>query len=96
MQGYATEMKELIRYVLYFSSQLSTSATFMLQRFGRADKRSKLPRWIQEHLKDGVCNLSTEEAIQISKRFLRKMAQPFSRVSRRSGRYKATKNNYIP
>ena len=50
------------------------------QRFGRSDKRLKLPRWIQEHLKDSMCNLSTDEAVQVSKRFLRNMAQPFSRV----------------
>lgn len=38
---------------------------FADKRFSRADKRSKLPKWIQEHLKDSLCNLSTEEAIQV-------------------------------
>ncbi|XP_032673309.1 general transcription and DNA repair factor IIH helicase subunit XPD [Odontomachus brunneus] len=52
---------------------------FADKRFSRADKRSKLPKWIQEHLSDSLCNLSTEEAIQISKRWLRQMAQPFTR-----------------
>ncbi|KAG7198223.1 hypothetical protein KM043_005630 [Ampulex compressa] len=52
---------------------------FADKRFSRADKRSKLPKWIQEHLTDNLCNLSTEEAIQISKRWLRQMAQPFTR-----------------
>ncbi|XP_022090985.1 TFIIH basal transcription factor complex helicase XPD subunit-like isoform X1 [Acanthaster planci] len=52
---------------------------FADKRFSRADKRGKLPKWIQEHLKDSVLNLSTDEAIQMSKRFLRHMAQPFSR-----------------
>lgn len=51
---------------------------FADKRFSRADKRSKLPKWIQEHLKDNLCNLSTEEAVQISKRWLRQMAQPFN------------------
>lgn len=37
----------------------------ILQRFSRIDKRSKLPKWIQEHLNDNLCNLSTEEAIQV-------------------------------
>lgn len=37
----------------------------ILQRFSRIDKRSKLPKWIQEHLNDSLCNLSTEEAIQV-------------------------------
>ncbi|XP_046567122.1 LOW QUALITY PROTEIN: general transcription and DNA repair factor IIH helicase subunit XPD-like [Haliotis rubra] len=49
------------------------------KRFARADKRGKLPRWIQEHLNDHFCNLSIDEAVQVSKKFLRMMAQPFSR-----------------
>ncbi|PSN41187.1 TFIIH basal transcription factor complex helicase XPD subunit [Blattella germanica] len=52
---------------------------FADKRFSRSDKRSKLPKWIQEHLKDSLCNLSTEEAVQVAKRWLRQMAQPFSR-----------------
>ncbi|KAK7105053.1 hypothetical protein V1264_019674 [Littorina saxatilis] len=52
---------------------------FADKRFSRADKRGKIPRWIQEHLTDNLCNLSIDEAIQVSKHFLRKMAQPFSR-----------------
>ncbi|XP_003691322.1 general transcription and DNA repair factor IIH helicase subunit XPD isoform X1 [Apis florea] len=52
---------------------------FADKRFSRVDKRSKLPKWIQEHLTDSLCNLSTEEAVQISKRWLRQMAQPFTR-----------------
>lgn len=52
---------------------------FADKRFARADKRGKIPRWIQEHLTDNLCNLSTDEAIQISKKFLRQMAQPFNR-----------------
>ena len=52
---------------------------FADKRFSRVDKRSKLPKWIQEHLIDSLCNLSTEEAVQISKRWLRQMAQPFTR-----------------
>ncbi|XP_066155132.1 general transcription and DNA repair factor IIH helicase subunit XPD [Euwallacea fornicatus] len=52
---------------------------FADKRFARIDKRSKLPKWIQEHLKDSLCNLSTEEAVQIAKRWLRQMAQPFTR-----------------
>src|SRR6185503_20302147 len=52
---------------------------FADKRFARFDKRGKLPKWMQEHLKDYLCNLSIEEAVQISKKFLREMAQPFSR-----------------
>ncbi|XP_072163521.1 general transcription and DNA repair factor IIH helicase subunit XPD-like [Diadema setosum] len=52
---------------------------FADKRYSRADKRGKLPRWIQEYMSDGVLNLSTDEAMQVSKRFLRQMAQPFKR-----------------
>lgn len=52
---------------------------FADKRFSRSDKRGKLPKWIQEHLNDSVCNLSTEEGVQIAKRFLKQMAQPFTR-----------------
>uniref|UniRef100_A0A2P2I4Y2 General transcription and DNA repair factor IIH helicase subunit XPD n=1 Tax=Hirondellea gigas TaxID=1518452 RepID=A0A2P2I4Y2_9CRUS len=52
---------------------------FADKRFARADKRNKLPKWIQEHLVDSKCNLSTEEAIQLCRPWLRQMAQPFTR-----------------
>ncbi|XP_078517020.1 general transcription and DNA repair factor IIH helicase subunit XPD isoform X1 [Lissotriton helveticus] len=50
---------------------------FADKRYARADKRSKLPRWIQEHLTDANLNLTLDEAVQVSKYFLRQMAQPF-------------------
>ncbi|XP_078592017.1 general transcription and DNA repair factor IIH helicase subunit XPD-like [Branchiostoma floridae x Branchiostoma japonicum] len=52
---------------------------FADKRFARSDKRGKLPKWIQEYLSDGMCNLTTDEAVQVSKKFLRQMAQPFRR-----------------
>ncbi|XP_017126017.1 general transcription and DNA repair factor IIH helicase subunit XPD [Drosophila elegans] len=52
---------------------------FADKRFSRHDKRSRLPKWIQEHLVDSFCNLSTEEAVQLARRWLRRMAQPFTR-----------------
>jgi DNA excision repair protein ERCC-2 len=51
---------------------------FADKRFGRADKRLKLPVWIREYLNDADCNLSIDEAIQKSKRWLRQMAQPLT------------------
>lgn len=51
------------------------------QRFARADKRGKLPRWIQEHLSDSNLNLTVDEAVQVAKFFLRQMAQPFQQVT---------------
>uniref|UniRef100_A0A3Q3MQB5 General transcription and DNA repair factor IIH helicase subunit XPD n=1 Tax=Mastacembelus armatus TaxID=205130 RepID=A0A3Q3MQB5_9TELE len=50
---------------------------FADKRYARADKRGKLPRWIQEHISDGSLNLTVDEAVQLSKHFLRQMAQPF-------------------
>ncbi|XP_051899971.1 general transcription and DNA repair factor IIH helicase subunit XPD isoform X1 [Pristis pectinata] len=50
---------------------------FADKRYARADKRGKLPRWIQEHIADSNLNLTVDEAVQISKHFLRQMAQPF-------------------
>uniref|UniRef100_A0A668W3E1 General transcription and DNA repair factor IIH helicase subunit XPD n=1 Tax=Oreochromis aureus TaxID=47969 RepID=A0A668W3E1_OREAU len=50
---------------------------FADKRYARADKRGKLPRWIQEHINDGSLNLTVDEAVQLSKHFLRQMAQPF-------------------
>ena len=58
--------------------------THYMQRYQRSDKRSRLPQWIQEHISDSVCNLSTDEAVHICKRFLRNMAQPFTRVITKS------------
>ncbi|KAG5674154.1 hypothetical protein PVAND_004138 [Polypedilum vanderplanki] len=52
---------------------------FADKRFARQDKRGKLPKWIQEYLTDNYVNLSTEEAMQLAKIWLRQMAQPFSR-----------------
>lgn len=52
---------------------------FADKRFTRQDKRGKLPNWIQEHLTDNYSNLSTEEAMQIAKIWLRQMEQPFPR-----------------
>jgi len=51
---------------------------FADKRFSRSDKKNKLPKWIQEHLKGPLCNLSVEESTQIAKRWLRQMAQPFT------------------
>uniref|UniRef100_A0A673KXR4 General transcription and DNA repair factor IIH helicase subunit XPD n=1 Tax=Sinocyclocheilus rhinocerous TaxID=307959 RepID=A0A673KXR4_9TELE len=50
---------------------------FADKRYARADKRGKLPRWIQEHLTDGSLNLTIDETVQLAKHFLRQMAQPF-------------------
>ncbi|KAG4070468.1 hypothetical protein HA402_005700 [Bradysia odoriphaga] len=58
---------------------------FADKRFSRQDKRTKLPKWIQENLTDNYCNLSTEESTQIARRWLRHMAQPFTREDQLGG-----------
>ncbi|CAB4009290.1 TFIIH basal transcription factor complex helicase XPD subunit, partial [Paramuricea clavata] len=52
---------------------------FADKRFAKMDKRGKLPKWIQEYVKDSACNLTIDEAVQVAKHFLRQMAQPFRR-----------------
>lgn len=54
---------------------------FADKRFARADKRSKLPKWISSAVSEGASNLSTDMAIQMAKKFLRSMAQPFDPMS---------------
>lgn len=50
------------------------------RRFARSDKRSKLPRWINQAILDAHVNLSTDMAVQLAKQFFRQMAQPYSQA----------------
>ncbi|RIA85174.1 hypothetical protein C1645_782436 [Glomus cerebriforme] len=50
---------------------------FADKRFGRTDKRNKLPKWINQYITETATNLSTDMALVIAKKFLRSMAQPF-------------------
>lgn len=52
---------------------------FSDKRFARADKRNKLPRWLNQFITDACTNLSTDMALVTAKKFLRTMAQPFER-----------------
>jgi DNA excision repair protein ERCC-2 len=45
------------------------------QRFARADKRAKLPRWINQYITDTAANLSTDMALTLSKLFMRTISQ---------------------
>jgi DNA excision repair protein ERCC-2 len=53
---------------------------FADQRFQLADKRAKLPGWINQYLDKGHCNLSTDRALSVAKEFLKNMAQPRSQA----------------
>ncbi|CAE7089403.1 unnamed protein product [Rhizoctonia solani] len=44
-------------------------------RFARADKRSKLPRWINQYITESASNLSTDMALVQSKLFMRTISQ---------------------
>src|ERR1700748_3676813 len=47
----------------------------MKQRFARADKRAKLPRWINQYITESASNLSTDMALALSKLFMRTISQ---------------------
>lgn len=47
----------------------------VFQRFARADKRSKLPRWINQYITETASNLSTDMALTLSKLFMRSISQ---------------------
>lgn len=48
---------------------------FADKRFARADKRSKLPRWINQYITETASNLSTDMALTLSKLFMRSISQ---------------------
>ncbi|SJL00389.1 related to RAD3-DNA helicase/ATPase [Armillaria ostoyae] len=48
---------------------------FADKRFARADKRAKLPRWINQYITDTASNLSTDMALTLSKLFMRTISQ---------------------
>jgi DNA excision repair protein ERCC-2 len=50
---------------------------FADKRFARQDKRSKLPRWINQYITDAHSNLSTDMGIVLAKKFIRSISQPF-------------------
>uniref|UniRef100_A0AC34QE46 ATP-dependent helicase C-terminal domain-containing protein n=1 Tax=Panagrolaimus sp. JU765 TaxID=591449 RepID=A0AC34QE46_9BILA len=49
---------------------------FADRRFGKLDKRTKLPRWIQEHISPGSYNMSIEEGVHKIRRWFPYMGQP--------------------
>ncbi|KAI5122977.1 hypothetical protein M0805_006856 [Coniferiporia weirii] len=48
---------------------------FADKRFARADKRAKLPRWINQYITETASNLSTDMALVLSKLFMRQISQ---------------------
>merc|ERR1712048_1097647 len=52
---------------------------FADNRYSRSDKRKKLPQWLSNYLKQEYINLSTDVAVEIATRFVKKMAQPHSK-----------------
>merc|ERR1712154_211147 len=52
---------------------------FADNRYSRSDKRKKLPQWLSNYLKTEYINLSTDVAVEIASKFVKRMAQPHSR-----------------
>ncbi|KIY44459.1 DNA repair helicase [Fistulina hepatica ATCC 64428] len=48
---------------------------FADKRYARADKRDKLPRWINQYITESASNLSTDMALSLSKLFMRTISQ---------------------
>lgn len=57
----------------------SKTQIIFLKRFCRADKKDKLPKWIQEHIADAQMNLTVDETITAAKHWFPLMAQPFTK-----------------
>jgi len=66
---------------------------FADSRYNRYDKRSKLPRWIQQFLSEGSLSLSTDMALDVTRKFLRDMSQPVDSESLRDMLLDADKVN---
>ncbi|KAJ3591231.1 hypothetical protein NHX12_009177 [Muraenolepis orangiensis] len=49
------------RAVIMFGVPYVYTQSRILKRYARADKRGKLPRWIQEHISEGSLNLTVDE-----------------------------------
>jgi len=59
---------------------------FADKRYSNQSKRSKLPPWITQFLEEANANLSTEEAVNVCKSFLKSIAQPISTSTALSGK----------
>lgn len=59
----------------FHSCVLASRMLNNLQRFARADKRAKLPRWINQYITETSSNLSTDMALTLSKLFMRSISQ---------------------
>ncbi|KAI0982715.1 hypothetical protein GJ496_004194 [Pomphorhynchus laevis] len=47
-------------------------------RFCRADKRHKLPKWIQEYIQESLVNVSSDELILVAKKWFKEIGQELS------------------
>lgn len=58
-----------------YVTNFSFGTCLTIQRFARADKRAKLPRWINQYITENASNLSTDMALVLSKLFMRSISQ---------------------
>ena len=50
-------------------------------RYNKQDKRSKLPQWVNQFIRDSSLNVSTDIAIDRIKAYLKEMGQPIDRLA---------------
>ena len=50
-------------------------------RYNKQDKRTKLPQWVQQFMRESSLNMSTDVAIDQIKSFLKSMGQPVDRAA---------------
>ncbi|TEB18611.1 adenosine tri phosphatase [Perkinsus sp. BL_2016] len=64
-------------------------------RYAKADKRGKLPEWIQKFLVPSLSNLTVDMATASAREFLLHMSQPFSEVIGGKNPSKLSKNDIV-
>ena len=64
-------------------------------RYAKADKRGKLPEWIQKFLVPSLSNLTVDMATASAREFLLHMSQPFSEVIGGENPSKLSKNDIL-
>lgn len=72
---FADKVRHLSVFPDFRPSHPPLTTTRRSQRFARADKRAKLPRWINQYITETASNLSTDMAITLSKLFMRTISQ---------------------
>ncbi len=65
--------------LMIFADKVSLHYFMTVKRYNRMDKRGKLPKWISDFLSPAHLNLSTDIAMDMARKFLKEMAQPYTK-----------------